>query len=57
MTEIENLRAELARLRETVARVEALADDYAASAASEGHGGELWSTTDAALRAALRGDS
>jgi hypothetical protein len=42
--------AERDRLR---AGIEALADRYGADAAHEGYGGELWSTTEAALRALL----
>jgi len=37
------------------ARVRALADEYRTNALAEGYGGELWSTTEAALRNALDG--
>ncbi len=40
-------------LRTVVHRVEALAEQYERDAKSEGYGGELWSATAAALRAAL----
>lgn len=39
--------------RELVERIEALADQYAASAADEPYGGELWSSTEDSLRALL----
>jgi hypothetical protein len=41
----------------TVARVEALAVGYEADARDEGYGGESWSTTAAAIRAALAAPS
>lgn len=40
-------------LREQVAAVEALRDEYGRQARAEGYGGEPWSTTEAAISAAL----
>lgn len=46
-------RTERDALAARLAAVEALAAHYEAEARSEGYGGELWSTTGAAIRAAL----
>ena len=54
--ERDRLAAERDDLRARLAAVEALADAYDADARHEGYGGELWSTTAAAIRKALRGD-
>lgn len=48
--------AEVERLRATVARVEALAEEYEDLERHEGNGGESWGNTATCLRAALEGD-
>jgi hypothetical protein len=48
--------AEVERLRAALDRVKKLADQYARDGEHEGYGGELWTTTAAALDAALAGD-
>lgn len=44
------------QLLATVERVEKLADEYDRDARREGYGGELWSTTAAAIRDAINGE-
>lgn len=54
MAERDAILARAEKAEAALARVEALADQYGKDARVEGHGGELWSTTEAAIRNALK---